>query len=120
MQQEYDDFMADYNFTVYEVTDENREIVKAMDPKYVWTSHTTCEDSYVSPGFLEFSPSNCCWHEEEWYVSETPWATDDSSTWIRTSHNFACTICNPDGELDEGAKDCAICEGIGFYQYYTD
>ena len=120
VQQEFDNFVEKYNFTFYEVNDENRELVSKMDPRLVWTSHTTCDQSYVAPGFLEFSPENCCWHEQEWYVSETPWESDSSTEWVQTSYMFDCPDCNPDGEETEGDEDCTICDGNGFYTYYTD
>ncbi len=122
LQDAYDYFMKEYAPKVYEVTDENREIVKAIDPKFVWTAHSTCENDFISPGFLEFSASSCCWEAHEWLVSEKAWESDDSSEWIQTSIHAACPECNPDGDddLDEGSADCTICYGDAHYIYYAD
>jgi hypothetical protein len=122
LQDAYDEFIKAYAPKHYEVTDENREIVKAIDPKFVWTAHSTCENDFISPGFLEFSPTNCCWHEQEWLVSEKAWESDDSSEWVQTSMNTSCPECNPenDEDLEEGNPDCTICSGDAHYTYYAD
>ena len=120
LQEEYDNFIADYKPEYFEDNEDNRKLIGKLNPKLVWTSHSTCEDNYIAPGFLQFSPSNCCWHEDGWYVSEKEWESDDSTNWVRTSYNFNCPDCNPDGESDEGADGCEKCEGSGYYQYYTD
>ncbi len=122
LQDAYDYFMKEYAPKVYEVSDENREIVKAIDPKLVWTAHSTCENDFISPGFLEFSPTSCCWEAFEWLVSEKPWESDDSSEWIQTSIQTSCPECNPDDDddLDEGNPDCTICDGEAHYTYYAD
>lgn len=117
---EYQNFLQEYSPTIYEVSDESREIVKKIDPNLVWTYHSTCENEKLSPGFMEFSTSNCCWHEQAWYVSEKPWVSDSSSEWIEMSANLPCLECNPEGELDEGVEDCPTCDGIGFNQFYVD
>ena len=117
---EYKDFLAEYKPTIFEVTNENREALKKIDPNLVWTHHSTCENEMLSPGFMEFSPTNCCWHEQAWYVSEKPWHSDSSSEWIAMSANLPCIECNPEGELDEGVEDCPTCEGNGFNLFYVD
>ncbi|MEY4331464.1 MAG: hypothetical protein RLZZ196_202 [Bacteroidota bacterium] len=122
LQEDYDYFFEKYQPVEYDVTDDNREFLKTVDPKFVWTNHSTCTNEYLSPGFHEFSPNSCCWQEFVWYVSETPWESDDSSQWILVSDTFPCPDCNPDNDEDmsEGNPDCTICEGNAFYQYYAD
>lgn len=122
LQDIYDEFIETYKPEHYEVTPENRELIKAMDPKFVWTAHSTCENDFISPGFLEFSPNSCCWAEHEWLVSDTPWESDDSSEWIQTSAHMPCPTCNPDADedIEEGKPECLTCEGDAWYTYYTD
>ena len=122
LQDIYDEFFAIYKPKTYEVNDENREYLKTVDPKLVWTAHSTCENDFISPGFLEFSPSSCCWEEHEWFVSEKPWESDDSSEWIQTSAHMPCPECNPeaDEDMEESNSECGICEGMAWYTYYTD
>jgi hypothetical protein len=122
LQELYDDFIEEYAPKSYEVTDENRTLLKDIDPKFVWTAHSTCENDFISPGFLEFSPSSCCWEEHEWFVSEKAWESDDSSQWVQTSMNTSCPKCNPDDDidLDEGDPECELCYGEAHYTYYAD
>ncbi len=122
LQDAYDYFIKEYEPEHYEVTPENRELIKSMDPKFVWTAHSTCENDFISPGFLEFSPNACCWAEHEWLVSEKPWESDDSSEWIQTSIHAPCPNCNPDGDedLEEGNPECDLCFGDAHYIYYED
>ena len=122
LQQDYDYFFEQYSPVEYEVNDENRELLKSIDPKFVWTAHSTCEDDFISPGFLEFSPSSCCWRECSWYVSNIQWKSDESSEWITVSHGFPCPECNPNNDEDiyEGKPECEICYGEAFYTYYAD
>ena len=121
LQDSYDYFFEVYSPKAYEISDENRKWISTINPKLVWTLHTTCEDTYISPGFLEFSPSSCCWKEYTWYVSETPWKSDLSSTWVRVDHIFSCPICNQDGS-DSGNFDqtCELCEGEGWYRFRAE
>lgn len=118
--EEYELFMEEFEPTIYEVTDANRAIVKEIDPSLVWTYHSTCENEMLSPGFSEYRPDNCCWHEQAWYVSEKPWDSDESSQWIQMSASLPCPECNKDGESDEGSEDCPVCDGDGYYQFYVD
>lgn len=121
LQDDYDNFFTVYKPKVYEVTDENRKLVSTLDPKKVWTYHTTCEDTFISPGFLEFSTSSCCWKEYVWYVSELPWKNDNSSTWVRVNHVFSCPKCNPEStETGKFDLDCEVCEGQGTYRYSAE
>lgn len=107
---------------IYEVSAESRAIVKEVDPKFVWTSHTTCTENYLAPGFLEFSPSSCCWREQAWYVCEEPWVSDESKHWIPMSATLPCIECNKDmtREEGEGKEDCPTCEGHATYRFFLD
>ncbi len=118
----YQYFMEKYQPEILEVTDENRAIVKGIDPKLVWTYHSTCGEEMLSPGFLEFSPTSCCWQEQAWYVCKTPWESDDSKHWIPMSATLPCTECNEDlmRDEDEGAEDCPTCDGNAMYRFYID
>lgn len=122
LQDIYDEFMEIYKPKAYEVNDDNRNYLKTVDPKFVWTAHSTCENEFISPGFHELSPSSCCWEEYEWFVSDKPWESDDSSQWIQTSAHMSCPECNPeaDEDMEESNPDCKICEGMAWYTYYTD
>jgi hypothetical protein len=122
LQEIYDDFLETYKPEHYEVTPENRELIKAMDPKFVWTAHSTCDNEFIAPGFLEFSPSSCCWAEHEWLVSDKAWESDDPSQWIQTSISLNCFLCNPgdDDDVTEGNPECTTCNGDVLYTYYTD
>ena len=118
----YQYFMEKYQPEILEVTDENRAIVKGIDPKLVWTYHSTCTEDYLAPGFLEFSPTSCCWQEQAWYVCKTPWESDESRFWIPMSAILPCTECNEDLMRDEGegAEDCKTCDGNATYRFYID
>lgn len=122
MTEYYEYFMEKYQPEILEATEENRAIVKNIDPKLVWTYHSTCGEDYVSPGFSEFSENNCCWHEQAWYVCKTPWESDDSSKWIPMSAMLPCSECNEDLMRDEGEgkEDCQTCYGDALYTFYID
>ena len=114
----YQEFLEKYDPTILEVSDDNRKVVELIDPKLVWTYHSTCGNEQLSPGFLEFRPDNCCWHEQAWYVSKTAWEHDNE--WIQMSDHLPCPECNKDGESDEGSEDCPVCDGTGYYDFYVD
>lgn len=122
-QQEWNSWQEEYKITdsFIEFSDENWEKVQAMDPHYVWTNHSTCEDEKVTAGAKLFKNS-CCWDTFGWYIAEVPWVGDPETFFesIDASAYLPCTTCNADGEDDNIDEECQECEGEGFVHHYFD
>jgi len=123
-QETWNEWYEDYQIGEFiEYSDENWEKVRSMDPRYVWTNHSTCEDEQVTNGAHVYTGS-CCWETFGWYVAGKPWS-GDSETYFesyKASAYLACTICNPDGEGDEVDFDpeCDYCSGEGWVNHFFD
>ncbi len=133
LRDEFEDWQKDYKIGEYlENTEENRAKLEAMDPRYVWTDHGTCEDPQVTSGYRLYSPTSCCWDNYGWYLAEVPWEPhngniDDTFIVYKTATYSSCPSCNPDGEADEGAENCPGDENFpdyecedGYIHYYFD
>lgn len=101
-------------------TDEAWEIVKNLDPKLVWTSHSTCEDEMVTNGAHMFQGS-CCWTTFGWWIAEKPWVgNEDTHISEKASAYMTCQTCNADGEEESVDAECLECEGDGYVHHYFD
>lgn len=121
----YNEWVETYGITsegYLENTPENWEKVQALDPKYVWTSHGTCEDEMVSNGPKMFTGS-CCWDTYGWFVAKNPWVgNEDTYISEKATAYLPCETCNPDGlaEEDEYNPECSECEGEGYVNHFFD
>lgn len=119
----WDDWQQDYQIQeeFLEYSDENWAKVQAMDPQYVWTNHSTCEEEQVTNGATIYS--GCCWQTFGWYIGNTPWDGDAENhfEYVQVSATLPCPKCNPDGD-DDGDEDCdePECEGEGYITHYFD
>jgi hypothetical protein len=119
----------------FDNTPENWALIQGMDPHFVWTDHSTCENSRVSCGAFMFENS-CCWATFGWSVRTIPWedgpgGQEDTYLSVDTSACLPCPTCNPDGERedfdDEDDEECPGDEQFpneecndGFVNYYYD
>jgi hypothetical protein len=116
--EEYEEWLEDYqpHRFIEKGDEEGYKELQSIKPEYIATNHSTCEDEYLTVGFHEFRPGNCCWHESGWYVLKNPAIPDDS---VKTSISTHCGDCNLGGD-DEGDADCDRCYGDGWTTYYLD
>lgn len=117
---EYDTWFKSYSIEKarwIENSEDAWEQVQKLDPRLVWTEHSTCEDNQVTPGAHNFAGS-CCWETFGWYHSEIPWQDEDE--YVRASVYLPCGECNKGGEEDEGDPECASCDGEGYVHHYFD
>lgn len=118
------DWAVEYGITEeIEYSEENYEKVKALDPRLVWTYHSTCENDAVSNGCSVFN--SCCWSTFSWYIGTVPWGTNSGKPedWFEQyamSFGYPCPVCNEDGEEENVDPDCERCEGDGYVQDYYD
>lgn len=121
-QESWNDWYETYEIGEYiENSEENFKKVQEMDPHYVWTSHSTCEDEQVTNGVYIFD--RCCWETFGWYVGKKPWEGDPETHFesYNASAYLPCTICNPDGEEEEGFnEECEECNGDGWATHFFD
>lgn len=96
---------------------EGVERVKAMDPEFVATMHSTCESDQITVGFHEFRPGNCCWHEYAFMVLKNKAVEDD---YVNTSIYTNCMACNPGGDDEVEDADCDACFSDGWDNIYFD
>lgn len=118
---EFEEWLEEYEQVEFlEYSDENWEKVQAMDTRYVWTDHTTCEDPRVSNGAHLFKNS-CCWDTSGWYIMKKPWEGDDDAFLsVNTGAYLPCTLCNRSGEEEEFNESCEECEGDGWVNHWFD
>lgn len=115
-QDAWDAWYRDYGITDFVDNDKDGwERVQAMDPRLVWTNHSTCENELVTTGAAQYS--GCCWDTFGWFIGTVPWTNEHVS--VDASATISCQECNPDG-LEAGDDDCAACEGNGAIQHYFD
>jgi hypothetical protein len=69
----YADWYDKYAQEFIEYSEENYELVSAMDEKLVWTDHSTCDEGMLSPGAWIFDGGGCCYEVNGWYIGKTPW-----------------------------------------------
>jgi hypothetical protein len=123
-QDAFNDWYEDYEIGEFiEYSEENWEKVQKMDPHYIWTHHSTCEDEKVTAGATLYSNS-CCWGTFGWYVAKEPWVGDPETYYesYKSSAYLPCETCNPDGEGDDEDfdKECEYCAGEGWINHYFD
>lgn len=119
-QEFYDDWVEEYEpIGFIDYSEENWEKIQKMNPRHVWTNHSTCEDDRISAGASLYRNS-CCWDTFGWWICKNPWeGPDDAYLSIDASAYLPCPTCNPEGDNDEGPTDCA-CEGDGYITWYAD
>ena len=121
MNEEYAEWQKKYKVGEYlDNSPENWKKVQSMDPAYVWTNNSTCEEEMISNGVHDYTGS-CCWQTFGWYISEIPCPTDENP-FIATSIAVLCLSCNPEADEDkeDGEPDCEACGGTGYATYYAD
>ena len=118
----YEEWQSQYKSDQWlDKTDENWVIVQKIDPRLVWTAHSTCEDEMVSNG-AHLYENSCCWTTFGWHIAEKPWpGAEDEYLTVNTTLYLPCSICNPDGEDEEDYdSECLECEGEGYVNHYFD
>lgn len=121
-QEWYNEWLRTYEIEEWlDNTEENWTKVQKMDPRYVWTSHSTCEDEMVTNG-ARMLKGSCCWDTFGWHVGKKPWEGDIEDTYIseKASAYLSCTTCNLDGEGEDIEPECLECEGEGYVNHYFD
>jgi hypothetical protein len=100
-----------------EESGENFAIVKSMDPKKVWTAHSTCDSEQLTPGAHWFNNS-CCWDTFGWHISKVSWRAENN--YIDTLWSGPCPECNSEDDNDGVSTDCESCRGDGFTEVSLD
>jgi hypothetical protein len=120
LQEEFDDWLKEYENVEYiEFSEEAWERVQQLNPRLVWTDHSTCGESKVTAGANWFKNA-CCWDTFGWYIMANPWdGPDDAYHSVDTSAYLPCIVCNADGE-DDLDPNCEECEGDGYINHYFD
>ncbi len=122
-QELFDEWHEDYEIQdeFIEYSEENWAKVQAMDPRYVWTNHSTCENEKITNGASIYN--GCCWETFGWYIGNVPWGDGSTEYFeqVEVTAYLPCPKCNPDGEGD-GDEDCdePDCDGSGYINHYFD
>lgn len=106
-QKAYQGWRTKYQPKSYENSAENREVLRQLDEKFVWTFFADAEPQHVSSGF---------WEKSGWsfYVSEVPWDGKAGAEVYDAMVRDTCDECSgPD-------SDCYECEGSGEKVYFVD
>lgn len=127
----WNEWYEDYGIGEFiEYSEENWEKVQKLDPRLVWTNHSTCEDDRVTAGATVYSNS-CCWGTHGWFIASKPWEGDIDNHYesYNATAYLPCPVCNEDGEGEgeEGCKgpetpagaDRSDCD-LGFINWYFD